>query len=186
MATPEEMARKMLGNVEEKTGRPLAEWLKLLQAESLEKHGQMVRFLKSEHGVTHGFASLIAHQALNSGQAQGSDEDLIEAQYAGGKAGLRPFYDAILAEVTNWGDDVEVAPKKAYVSLRRKKQFALVKPATKTRMDIGIQLKGDTPTARLVASKGSAMTSHQVSVTELGEIDAELIGWLREAYERAG
>ncbi len=37
---------------------------------------------------------------------------------------------------------VEVVPKKANVSYRRKKQFALLTPATKTRFEIGLNVKG--------------------------------------------
>lgn len=66
-------------------------------------------------------------------------------QYAGDKSGLRPIYEAVVAAVRTFGDDVEIAPKKTSVSLRRSKQFALVQPSTRTRVDLGIQLKGVEP-----------------------------------------
>ncbi|MEM9305400.1 MAG: DUF5655 domain-containing protein, partial [Pseudomonadota bacterium] len=83
--------------------------------------------------------------------------------------------------------DVELAPKKAYVSLRRQKQFGLIQPSTRTRVDVGINLKGDAPSGRLEASGSfNAMVSHRVRVSSADEVDAELIDWLREAFERAG
>jgi len=107
-------------------------------------------------------------------------------QYEGTKAGLRPIYDAIIKVVSGFGNDVEIAPKKAYVSLRRNKQFALVQPSTKTRVDVGINLKGQPPTARLEESGSfNAMVSHRVRVTKKGEVDAELESWLKKAYEAA-
>ena len=99
---------------------------------------------------------------------------------------MRPIYEAILAAVNKFGDDLDVAPKKANVSLRRKKQFALLQPSTATRFDVGINLKGVPTTERLQASGSfSAMVSHRVSLTSVGEVDQELIGWLRQAYDAA-
>ncbi len=182
MATPEEMARTMIANLQAKTGKSLSQWLEITRASGLAKHGMIVKLLKQEHGVTHGFANLIAHQTLQPDQT--SDDDLITAQYAGAKAGLRPIYDALMTRVVGFGGDVEVAPKKAYVSLRRNKQFGLVQPSTKTRLDVGLNLKGVEPTERLELSGSfNAMCSHRVRVTAEDQVDAELLRWLQQAYE---
>lgn len=186
MASPEEMAQKMLANLKEKTGKTAAEWKKLLDKQSFEKHGEIVKFLKSEHGVTHGFANLIAHESRKSASIHAdSADDLVTAQYAK-KPDVLPIYEKVVAAVKKFGKDVEISPKKTTVSLRRKKQFAVLKPATKTRMDVGIQLKGDPADGRLEACKAGGMTSHQVSVTSASEVDKELVSWLEEAYSRAG
>ncbi len=185
--SPEEMAASMVRNISEKTGHSLEHWLKILAASGLEKHGQKVKLLKSEHGITHGFANLIAHKAsqATSGGAPAAT-DLVAQQYAGPKEGLRPIYDALIDAVQTFGDDVEISPKKTYVSLRRKKQFALVQPSTRTRVDVGINLKGEEPEERLEASGSfNAMVSHRVRLTDVNEADDELIAWLRLAYERA-
>lgn len=185
MATPEEMAATMLASIPEKTGKTLPEWIKVLKAAGLEKHGEMVKLLKSEHGVTHGYANLIAVEVRKGGEETPAD-DLIEAQYAGPKADLTAIRDALLTLVTGFGDDVEIAPKKSYISLRRNKQFALVQPSTRTRVDLGINLPGREAAGRLEASGSfNAMVSHRVRLTAADEVDAELEGWLREAYERA-
>lgn len=185
--SPEEMAAAMIKNLKANTGKDMPAWLKIVKKTGLEKHGQIVKHLKSEHGVTHGYASLIAHEAINPAASAPGEDDLVEKQYSGPKADLRPIYDAIIASVSRFGDDVEIAPKKAYVSLRRKKQFALVQPSTKTRVDVGINLKGTEPTERLEASGSfNQMVSHRVRLGAKKDVDAELKRWLKEAYEAAG
>lgn len=175
----------MIDNLPAKTGKSLTEWLEICRQSGLAKHGELVKHLKTEHGMTHGFANLVAHQWR--ARAEGSADDPVAAQYAGAKAALKPIYDALAQTVSGFGKDVELAPKKTYVSLRRKKQFALIQPSTKTRVDVGINLKGEPPTGRLEASGSfNAMVSHRVRVTTPAEVDAELAGWLRRAYDAAG
>ncbi len=182
--SPEEMAAAMLANLAEKTGKSIDQWLQITRASGLEKHGQIVKLLKADHGVTHGYANLIAHQTLNAAPAAG--DELLAAQYAGAKAELKPIYDRLIGAVNGFGADVEIAPKKAYVSLRRSKQFGLVQPSTKTRVDVGINLKGEPPTTRLENSGSfNAMVSHRVRLGSADEVDPELIDWLRQAYEKA-
>lgn len=184
---PDQQLQTMLANVPAKTGKVLGAWIELIAEQGLAKHGQIVKFLKGEHGVTHGFANLIAHQALAAQQGGGaSEDDLIEAQYAGAKAALRPILDTVLVAVEAFGGDVQVAPKKTSVSLRRAKQFALVQPSTKSRVDLGLQLPGVTPEGRLESSGSfSAMVSHRVRLGAMEEVDEEVVGWLRQAYDLA-
>ena len=178
----------MINNMPEKTGKALPDWFKVIAATGLEKHGEIMKLLKGEHGVTHGFANTIT--LLYRQQAAGgppAEADLVAAQYAGAKAGLKPIYEAILAVVSEFGPDVEVAPKKSYVSLRRQKQFAIVQPSTKTRVDLGLNLKDVEATERLQGGVVfSGMCSHKVALTAQNEIDAELLEWLQQAYEQAG
>ncbi len=186
-ANQDTQLQSMIDNMPDKTGKSLAEWYDVIAATELEKHGEIMSLLKGEYGVTHGFANTIA--ILYRQQAVGGppvEDDLVADQYAGAKAGLKPIYEAILAIVQNFGGDVEIAPKKSYVSLRRKKQFAIIQASTKTRIDLGLNLKDDEPTERLQGGNVfSGMCSHKVSITALDEIDAELIAWLKHAYEQA-
>ena len=183
MQNPDEMAASMIANMKENTGKTLPQWLKIAKAAKLEKHGQIVKHLKTEHGMTHGFANLVAHKALSSDAGSSDAGDLVAGQYGGAKADLRPIYDALIAGVSKFGKDVEISPKKAYVSLRRNKQFGIIQPSTKTRVDVGINLKGTKPTARLETSGSfNAMVSHRVRISEKADIDKELIGWLKSAY----
>lgn len=183
MATPEEQLATMLANIPEKTGKPLADWLKIIKTSGLQKHGEIMKLLKSEYGVTHGFANLITAKARETG-APASEDDLVTAQYSGPKAALRPLHDAITAYALSLGGDVEIAPKRASVSLRRKKQFALITPATKTRIDLGLALKGEEATGRLETY--NAMCSHRVRLEATGDFDAQVKAWMKTAYERAG
>ena len=184
--TPEEMEATMIANLAEKTGKTLEEWMEIARGTGLDKHGQIVKQLKAEQGLTHGYANLVAHHTLKAGASAPSEDDLVAAQYAGPKADLKPIYDALAEAVGSFGDDVELAPKKSYVSLRRSKQFGLIQPSTKTRVDVGIKL-ADTPPGERLESSGSfnQMVSHRVRLTSVDDVDNELTGWLRAAYEQA-
>lgn len=177
----------MIDNLHKNTGKTLDEWISVVNGHNFDKHGEIVSFLKRDHGFTHGFANLVAHKAKGSdaGSAANTD-DLIEKQYKG-KEHLRPIYDAIMAQVESFGNDVEVAPKNAYVSLRRKKQFAMLTPATKTRFEVGINLKGQAPDGLLEANTNSnAMCSHRINLRSADEVGPEVLGWQRKAYDAAG
>lgn len=185
--SPEEMKAAMIAALKEKTGKALDEWLPILRASGLTKHKELVNLLKAQHGLTHGYANMIALQALGSDSHTANDDAaLIDAQYAGKKAAVRPIYDAVLVAVTKFGKDVAVAPKKAYASLRREKQFAILQPSTGTRLDVGLVLPGVEPTGRLEpAGSFNAMMTHRIRVANPSEVDKELVSWLRRAYDQA-
>lgn len=180
-------AQTMIENLHKNTGKSLEEWIALVQKQRIEKHGQIIKYLKEQHDFTHGFANLVALKARedDAGSVDNKDE-LVENQYKG-KEHFRPLYESIIAEVEKFGKDVEIAPKKASVSLRRKKQFALLLPATKTRFEIGINLKGQKPEGKLEANTASnAMCSHKINLSRKEEFDREVLDWIRTAYELAG
>lgn len=186
MASPQEQEAAMIARLPEQTGRTLGEWIELVTASGLTAHGKIVALLKTDHAVSHGYANLIAHKALRSDAASSTSEDeLVAAQYSGARAPIKLIYDEVVRQVARFGEDVEVSPKKTYVSLRRAKQFALLQPAA-SRLDVGIKLTGAAPTPRLEPSGSfNAMVTHRVRVGSTDEVDAQLIGWLREAYDRA-
>ncbi len=171
----------MIDNLPEKTGKSLDEWKTVLAKELLAKHGEMVKFLKSEHGVSHGFANTIV--ALYRADSDGEKEDLLALQYKG-KEVLLPMYKKLDKILMSLGKDVKVTPKRGSVSYIRKHQFALVKPATKTRIDIGLKLKGIEADGILGPSGPfGTMCTHRIQVTNLDDIDAALRAWLERAYE---
>jgi len=186
--SPEEMRKNMIEQLAEKTGKSFSEWQKLIHAGEFAKHGEIMKFLKEKHGVSHGYANQIALEALHPADAPepGSD-DLVAVQYGGKKAALKPIYEKLVGVLQKLGSDVQLAPKKAYVSVRRAKQFAIIQPSTATRLDVGINLKGQAPTDRLEASGSfNAMVSHRVRISHIDEIDSELQGWLKKAHAGAG
>lgn len=172
----------MIDNMPEKTGKSLDQWKAILKTKSFTKHSEAVNFLKKEHQVTHGFANTIV--ALSK-EEDNTPTDLVEAQYKG-KESLFLIYEQLLSVVKGFGDDVVVTPKKTTVSIIRKKQFALIKPATKTRIDLGLKLK-DVPTTERLGDSGpfGTMCTHRVKLSNSDEIDSELISWLQKAYQMA-
>jgi len=177
----------MIENLHRITGKTLEQSIVVVSKEKLEKHGEIIKFLKETHGLTHGYANLVAHKAKGSdaGSAE-NKEELIEKQYKG-KEHLIPIYDRLFGEIQKFGSDIEIAPKNAYVSMRRKKQFAILQPATKTRFEIGINLKGQEARGKLEAiNTPNAMCSHRINVADTKDIDNEIIGWLKQAYDNAG
>jgi predicted transport protein len=178
----------MIANLPEKTGKPLDEWFKVLDTSGLTKHGEMMKLLKGEYGMTHGFANMVClmyRQESAATPPPGAD-DLVENQYAK-KQDLKPIYDQLLAAALAFGPDVEVAPKKNSVSLRRARQFVLIQPTTKTRVDLGIQLKEQEPEGKLESGEmWNGMCSHRIQLSSPADIDDEVLDWMRQAYEAAG
>lgn len=184
----DEAVQNMIKNLEEKYGRSLDEWVEIVNASGLEKVKERINFLKSEHGLTYGYANMIALTAKDrTGQVTpDAEKDLVADQYAGEKAALRPIYDTLIAAVNDFGDDVEISPKRTYVSLRRNKQFALIQPSTKTRVDVGLNLKAVEPQGKLEASGSfNSMCTHRVRLESQADVTDELLGWLKAAYDAA-
>ena len=180
-------AQKIIHNLEQKTNKSFDEWLSIARSSGFGKTKEIINYLKSEYGLTHGYANLIALRSSNSANSTSiSSKDLIETQYAGPKAHLRPIYDVLIGKVQGFGDNVEISGKKAYVSLRRNKQFGIIQPSTKTRLDVGINLKDKEAAGKLELSGSfNSMVSHRVRIESIDDVDDELIGWLKEAYEAA-
>lgn len=179
----DDATKKLIDSLPAKTGRSLEQWSDILEESGLEKHGQMVALLKSDYGVTHGFANSIALLHRERG-IERTDDDLVNAQYSGAKAPLRAVHDRLVEIARGFGDDVEVSPKRTSVSLRRRTQFALVEAASSSRIALGVQLRGVDAAGRLRASNG--MCSHVIDVRSVDDIDDEVVTWMREAYDRAG
>ena len=179
----EKALQTMINNMPEKTGKSLDEWKKILKAKGFAKHGEAMKFLKGEHGVTHGFANTIIQLSKENNDTA---DDLVTTQYKG-KEDLIPIYKKLLSVVEKFGKDVTITPKKTSVSIIRKNQFALIKPATKTRIDLGLKIK-DKPTTDRLENSGpfGTMCTHRVKMSEAKEVDKELTDWLKEAYEKAG
>ncbi|MEA1651040.1 DUF5655 domain-containing protein [Nitrospirillum sp. BR 11164] len=184
MASVEDAIATLERNIEATSGQPVAVWVGRIQAQGLTKHGEMVAWLKAEHGFGHGYANHVAKCALAAATPRSADDPV--AHLFEGKAQLRPLYDALVAVVMALGPDVEMAPKKANVSIRRRKQFALIQPSTRTRLDLGLVLKAHPPEGRLEASGSfNAMFTHRVRLEAAADLDADVLAWLREAYDEA-
>jgi hypothetical protein len=186
MSSVDEATQTQIRNIEVQTGKSLEELIQSGLATGITKHKELQAFFTNEYGLTFGNANVLTIFTRDRMKgAAGEEENFVEAQYADKKAALRPIYDALVTAVQSFGDDVEIAPKRTYVSLRRKKQFGLIQPGA-GRVDVGINLKGVEPVGRLEKSGSfNSMVSHRVRLTQTGDVNDELIGWLRQAYDQA-
>jgi hypothetical protein len=180
------MANAMIANFKDRTGKSLEQWIAIAKNSGVAKHGEIVKILKADHGMTHGYANLVAHKTLKSDAGSiGATTDLVAAQYAGDKAALKPIYNALIKAAKSCGA-VEIAPKKAYVSLRRSKQFAIIKPSTRTRVDLGLNMKSEPAEGRLEKSGSfNAMVSHRVRLEKTTDVDKDVKAWIKKAWSEA-
>ena len=187
MNAVDQATQTQINNIQSKTGQSLAELYALITASGLEKHGQIRDFLKQELGLGHGDANTLAHFWRNEGAGTAAPPppaDVLAEIYTGNKAELRPLHEQIMAAIDQLGA-FELAPKKGYVSLRRKKQFAMITPAA-GRVEVGLNVKGLAATERLVALPAGGMCQYKVKCTQPAEVDEELFGWLKQAFDAAG
>jgi predicted transport protein len=183
---PQTMGEAILRNLPAKTGKTLDEWIEIVRRDGPPARRDRVAWLKSEHGLGHVTAEQIVGAAEPPSPVL-SDAELIDAQYAD-RDGLRPILDRVVEVVTGLGPDVSVEARQTYVSFQRGRQFGIVQPTTRTRVDVGLRLPGVPTGSRLTASGsfGSGSVTHRIGLASAAEVDAELIGWIRAAYEARG
>jgi hypothetical protein len=180
-----------LKNIQLKTEKSFEELKAFISQSGLKKHGELRKLLMEEFNLGFGDASMLVHFALQSdGQsaAEASNatlEELITEIYSGPKAIFRPLHDHLMSIINNFGP-FEIKPKKGYLSLRRKRQFLMIGPATNTRFELGLNVKNLEPDDRLQAQSGGSMCNYKVIVNAISEVDLQLIEWLKMAFESAG
>ena len=184
---PEEMRQAIVRNLPEKTGRGLEEWVRMVKAAVPEGGmNEKVAWLRSEHDLGMGTARVIASAAEGEkGYFSELPGKLLSDQYAGAKAGLMPVYRKLAQAAKELGRDVSLDPRKTYVSVSRDKQFAVIQASTAGRVDLGLALADARPGERLLAagSFGPERITCRVALSSADEVDGEVIGWLRAAYE---
>ncbi|MCA9063059.1 MAG: DUF4287 domain-containing protein [Planctomycetaceae bacterium] len=176
-----------LRNLQTRCGKSLEELFAIIRKSGLSRHGEIRDMLKRDLEMGHGDANTLVH-VFRAEQEEGGDEapaDPLDSIYTGKKAHLRPLHEKLMAAVNPLGS-FEIAPKKTYVSLRRKKQFAMIGPATQTRIDVGLNVKGLGQSDRLIELPAGQMCQYKVQVTGLDDIDRELIDWIHAAFDAAG
>jgi hypothetical protein len=196
MADLDKAVATQLSNIEQRTGRSRTELAGLVRESGLAKHGELVVHLKSTLGMGHGDANLIVHLVKRGeigadaphGDAGAAPTppagDPLDAIYTGAKAALRPVHDRLMHEIRAFGP-FEESPKKNYMSLRRRRQFAMIGPATNSQVEVGLNVKDLDPHDRLRAVPPGQMCNYKVRLGAPGEVDATLLAWIRAAYEAA-
>jgi hypothetical protein len=183
MSSPDAALATQLKNIESRTGKTLDQLRQMIAASGLAKHGEIRSWLMAELGLGHGDANTVVHLAKQA--TEPAADDPLDAIYTGTKAGLRPLHEAAMARIHALGD-FEIAPKKSYLSLRRKKQFAMLGPATKDQLELGLNAKGLAEHPRLKALPPGGMCQYTVRFSRADELDDTLLGWVRAAYDAAG
>lgn len=189
MSSLDKAMQTQLDNIQKKTGKSLDQLAAIIKKSGLTKHGEIREYLKHELGLGHGDANALVHAVLQSDGQRAADgkatDHVLDEIYSGAKAHMRPIHEKLMQEIQKFGE-FEIAPKKGYVSLRRKKQFVMIGPKTNTRFEVGINTKGLGKSARLLKQPKDSMCNYIVNVTDAKEVDSELISWIKSAYEGAG
>ncbi len=186
---PEEMMAAVTESMRERTGRSVDEWVELVAASGIDPLDQSAvrRWLKEEHGVPQNSQWAIAQAAARAaGWEPPSVEESIDSQFAGPKAALRPIFDALRAALEDLGDDVRAEARGTYVPFVRRRQFAAVAAATRTRVDVGLRYT-DPPASDLLApASAPGQATHKLSLTSVDEVTDEVERLLGAAYEQNG
>jgi hypothetical protein len=187
-SSPAAGPQEMLATLPEKTGRSVDEWIAALEASPAASgtHTQQREWLQGE-GLGRNHASAVLWWRKNGPALQAGGDALVDKQFSGKRAALRPLYEELAGFVRGLGDDVEVLPRGTYVTFARAAQFAIAKPGS-GRVDLGLRLPGVEPTERLLdaGSFGSGSITHKLALRDAAELDDDVRGYLRAAYDARG
>ncbi len=191
MSSVERAKATQLANIQKKTGKSMEELTELIRSSGLSKHGEIRSMLIEKLGLGYGDASMLVQHVLKTDvqlvvQEKGlTTEDILDEIYSGPKASLRPIHEKLMDAINQFGE-FEIAPKKGYVSLRRKRQFATLGPATNTRFELGINVKNLEANELLIEQPVGSICNYKVRLTEDSQVTEQVVSWVRKAYEAAG
>jgi hypothetical protein len=186
--SPREMMDAISRNLPDRTGKSLEQWANLVKAKGPKATKERVDWLRKKHGLGGPTATVIVAAAEGRDlTATYEDSDaLVDAMYSGTKAALRPIHEAALKAAQALGKDVTASARKTYMTLSRKRQFAVIQPSTKTRVDIGFALSKVKATSRLkkTTTVGGGRITHSIACSKPSDVNAEVKKWLKAAYEQ--
>jgi predicted transport protein len=185
---PRDMRAAIIRNLLDKTGRSIGQWGELVGSKApAGSRKERIAWLQREHALGHGQASMIIDWVDRPEVFEEPDAATLVESLLKGKEPIRPIFTRLTSVIEELGGDVRVEPRQTYVAFSRVRQFAVLQPSTRTRLDLGLVLPDvrETPRLHLAGSFGSGRISHRVSLAHEDEIDAELTGWLRDAYDFA-
>jgi hypothetical protein len=196
MTDPKAAQLTQLKNIQTKMGRSIQSLHEALEKTGLTKVGEKRNWLMDTYKLGYGDANavalfvgkipaeLIGQTAQSLSNETIAAVDVLDTIYTGPKAHLRPLHEAVISQVKGFGA-FEEAPKKTYISLRRKKQFAMIGPATKDAIEIGLNGKVLPADLRLKIIPPGGMCQATTRISKFDEIDQDLIAWLRQAFDSA-
>jgi hypothetical protein len=188
------MTIKWIGELKQKTGRSLEEWLKLIKKDGPPTEQERREWLKAQYHLGTNTAWWLAERSVGKRDETGDPdryliaaENYVEKMFSGKKEHLRPIYDALLKLGLSMGKEAKACPCQTIVPLYRRHVFAQIKPTTQTRIDFGLALGNLKTPKRLIDTGGYAKKdriTHRFEIASLQDIDDEVKRWLRVAYDR--
>jgi hypothetical protein len=174
-----------LDNIQAKTGKTPDDFRTMAAEKGLVKTSDIVSWCKAEFGLGHGHAMAIVHLIVHETERNTGPDEKINKIFAGSRVRWRKSYDTLFEKINGFGPDVSIAPTQTYIGiLRSGKKFAIIQPSSAEYLDIGIKFKGVDPAGRLEeAGTWNSMVTHRVRINDLAQIDTELMGWLKKAYD---
>ena len=191
MSSVERAKATQIANIQKRTGKSMEELTELINNSGLKKHGEIRSMLMEKLGLGYGDANMLVLYVQKTDvqlivQEKGlTTDEFLDEIYSGPKVSLRPIHEKLIEVITQFGE-FEIAPKKGYVSLRRKRQFAMLGPATNTRVELGINIKNLDADERLLEQPAGSMCNFKVKLTDATQVDVTIISWVRQAYDKAG
>ncbi len=151
-------------SMEQRTGRPLEQWVKLVRASGINPLDQKAvrSWLKAEHGLAQNTQWTIADTvAREAGWIPPTVEEYGVAMYSGSRRGLLPIHEAAVALALSVGEGASAQGRATYIPIVHSTQFAAVGPATRRRIRVGLRFRGRAwEDPRLVPVKGFAQATH--------------------------
>lgn len=186
---PEDMMAAVAASMRERTGRTIEGWVDVVNASGIDPLDQNAvrRWLKAEHDIPQNSRWAIAYAAArDAGWTPPSEEEYVDRQYAGPKATLRPIFDELRAIIEAFGDDVAMEGRGSYIPFVRRRQFAAVAAATRTRVDVGMRYTDPPASTRLTPANAPGQATHKLAFTSVDDIDDEARRLLQAAYDQNG
>ncbi len=185
--TSGEIEKEFIDNLKTSTGKTLAEWLKQVGGSGISKRNDIIKWLKEKNGFGHMNASLLTGIYLNDGKpVYGSTDDLLENQFAKA-ADMKPLYEVFTAFVQKHFPNSTVLPKKTYVSILEKREFAAINIKPK-ELRVGFDLGDRAFDERASKSKMSGpmpRISHMLVLTDKSQLKSDLVELLKLSYQRS-
>ena len=184
--TSGEIEKEFIESLKATTKKDLNAWLAEIRRLGITKRNDIINSLKNDSGFGYMNASLLAGIYLNGGKpVYGSTDDLLENQFAKAES-MRELYESLINFVKQNFPAAAVLPKKTYVSILEKREFAAINIKPK-ELRIGFDL-GDKPFDDTVTK--SKLTgpmpriSHMMIVTGKESLNDDMIALLRESHSR--
>ncbi len=178
-----EFAQRTAELLERRTGQHLRQWNDRVRGSGASSEAELRAWLEHQ-GVTGYPQTLLVWERFGYPEFLiASAEELIAAQYED-RPQLRAVLERVLAEaVTLPGTQVQA--RKTYVGLSTaRRQFAVVRPTTKKRVDLGLRIDGQAPEGPLQPAKnlGNDTINLRIPLEEPDDVDGTVVEWLRRAH----